>query len=239
MKLTRMLALSGGMTAAVLAARRAAQPSEIDLAGKAALVTGGSRGLGFLVARELARGGAKVAIVARDRAELERAQSALEAEGAQVLALVGDVADKNRVDEVVKTVITHFGGLDVLVNNAGVIQVGPVTAMTQDDFKLCLDIMFWGVLHPTLAVLPHMRERRSGRIVNVTSIGGKISAPHVLPYSTAKFATVALSEGLRAELARDGIAVTTVVPGLMRTGSHVNAYFKGDQAKEFVWFSLS
>src|SRR5919202_429664 len=127
MKVTRILALSGGITAAVLAARRAAQPAEIDLAGKAALVTGGPPGLGFLVARELARRGAKVAIVARDREELERAQTALEAEGAQVLALTGDVADKDRVGEVVKTVVTHFGGLDVLVNNAGVIQVGPVT----------------------------------------------------------------------------------------------------------------
>src|SRR5581483_3938828 len=85
---------------------------------------------------------------------------------------------------------------------------------------------------------PYMRERGAGRIVNVTSIGGKISIPHLLPYSCAKFAAVALSEGLRAELAPAGIKVTTVVPGLMRTGSHLNALFKGQQEKEYAWFSL-
>jgi short-subunit dehydrogenase len=98
--------------------------------------------------------------------------------------------------------------------------------------------MFWGGVYTTFEVLPQMRARRRGRIVNVTSIGGKVGVPHLAPYGAAKFAAVGFSEGLRAELARDGIVVTTVVPGLMRTGSHLNALFKGQHRQEFGWFSL-
>jgi short-subunit dehydrogenase len=128
--------------------------------------------------------------------------------------------------------------VDILVNNAGQIQVGPMPTATVQDFEDALGVMFWGSLYPTLAVLPQMRARRSGRIVNITSIGGKVSIPHLLPYTCAKFAAVGLSEGLRAELGREGISVTTIVPGLMRTGSHLNAVFRGQQEQEFTWFSL-
>jgi short-subunit dehydrogenase len=89
------------------------------------------------------------------------------------------------------------------------------------------------------AVLPGMRERRDGRIVNIASIGGKISMPHLVPYNASKFALVGLSEGLRAELAKDGVLVTTVCPGLMRTGSPRQAYFKGQHRAEYAWFSIS
>src|SRR5213078_5332449 len=98
-------------------------------------------------------------------------------------------------------------------------------------------VIFWGTLYPTLAVLPQMLERRSGRIVNITSIGGKVSVPHLLPYNCAKFAALGFSEGLRAELAKDGVSVATVIPGLMRTGSVVSAEFKGRTEAEFTWFS--
>jgi short-subunit dehydrogenase len=90
-----------------------------------------------------------------------------------------------------------------------------------------------------MAVLPHMRHRRAGRIVNITSIGGKIAVPHLLPYDCAKFAALGLSEGLRSELSKDGITVTTVVPGLIRTGSWVNALYKGRPDEEFSWFSAA
>jgi short-subunit dehydrogenase len=126
--------------------------------------------------------------------------------------------------------------VDVLVNCAGTIQVAPIQNVTVDDFETAMDVMFWGTLFPTLAVLPQMSARRSGRIVNITSIGGKVSVPHLIPYNCAKFAAVALSEGLRAELSEDGIKVLTVVPGLMRTGSYLNAFFKGNQRDELRWF---
>src|SRR5439155_11331763 len=117
---------------------------------------------------------------------------------------------------------SRFGQIDILVNNAGVIKVGPLDTMAVEDFEKAVAVMFWGVVYPTLAVLPEMRRRRSGRIAAITSIGGKVSVPHLLPYCCAKFAAVGFCEGLRAELAPYGIRVTTVVPGLMRTGSHRN-----------------
>lgn len=211
---------------------------QADLRGNVALITGGSRGLGYLLARELAREGCKIAICARDEQELERVQRDLEQRGAEVLAVPCDIADRSQVEGLVDETTRQFGRVDVLVNNAGVIQVGALQDTTHQDFEEAMDIMFWGVLHPTLAVLPQMLERRSGRIVNITSIGGKVSVPHLLPYNCAKFAAVGLSEGLRAELRPKGISVITIVPGLMRTGSHINAFFKGQQEREFTWFSL-
>jgi len=133
----------------------------------------------------------------------------------------------------------HYGGVDVLINNAGVIQVGPVEVMTLADYEEAMKTHFWGPLYATLAVLPSMRRRGRGRIVNISSIGGKIGVPHLVPYSASKFALVGLSEGLRAELAKDGIVVTTVCPGLMRTGSPRNATFKGQHRAEYAWFSIS
>jgi NAD(P)-dependent dehydrogenase (short-subunit alcohol dehydrogenase family) len=204
-----------------------------------ALVTGGSRGLGLLIARELVDRGFRVAICARDGVELADAQSDLAGRGAEVLAVPCDVADRGQVDGMVRSVLDRFGSIDVLVNNAGIIEVAPLAAMTVEDFDNAHAVMFWGMVYPTLAVLPHLRDRGSGRIINITSIGGKISTPHLLPYNCAKFAAVGFSEGLRAELSGTGVTVTTVVPGLMRTGSHLRAYFKGERRKEFAWFALA
>jgi NAD(P)-dependent dehydrogenase (short-subunit alcohol dehydrogenase family) len=149
-----------------------------------------------------------------------------------------DVSDREQVNHLIAQATQRFGRIDILVNNAGIIQVGPLHTATVEDFETALDVMFWGVLYPTLAVLPQMRARRKGRIVNITSIGGMVSVPHLLPYNCAKFAAVGLSEGLRAELGQDGIHVTTIVPGLMRTGSHLHAMFQGQQEREFTWFGL-
>src|SRR5436309_3156453 len=111
--------------------------------------------------------------------------------------------------------------------------------MTVEDFEEAMRVHFWGPLYATLAALPHLRKRETARIVNISSIGGRIAIPHLVPYSASKFALVGLSNGLQSELAREGIYVTTVCPGLMRTGSHVNARFKGRQREEFTWFALS
>jgi NAD(P)-dependent dehydrogenase (short-subunit alcohol dehydrogenase family) len=212
---------------------------EYDLRGKTVLVTGGSRGLGLVLAREFADEGANVAVCARDPAELERARRDLASRGARVFAFPCDVTERAQVKELVEVVTKHFSGVDVLVNNAGVIQVGPVEVMTLEDFEQALAVHFWGPLYATLCVLPQMRERRDGRIVNVSSIGGKIGVPHLVPYSASKFALAGLSEGLRAELAKDNILVTTVYPGLMRTGSPRNATFKGRHRAEYAWFAVS
>src|SRR4028118_1710484 len=198
-----------------------------DLSGKTVLITGASRGLGLVMARELIREGARLAICARDEVELERAHADLLGGGAEVLALPCDVTDKEQVKKMVEAVRSHFGQIDVLINNAGMITVGPMDVMTIEDYEAAMKIHFWAPLYTTLAVLPEMRQRREGRIVNISSIGGKIAAPHLLPYSASKFAETGFSEGLRAELASSGIVVTTICPGLMRTGSPYNAIFKG------------
>jgi NAD(P)-dependent dehydrogenase (short-subunit alcohol dehydrogenase family) len=234
-RIARAVAAAGVGYLGWRALRRA---DEIDLRGKVALVTGGSRGLGLLLARELAGEGCRVAICARDDQELAAARSDLEARGAEVEAVVCDVADRSQVEGMVAQVIARFGGIDVLINNASIIQVGPIDAMRAEDFERAMAINYLGTVYTTMAVLPQMRTRGDGRIVNITSIGGKVAVPHLLPYDAAKFATVGFSEGMRSELARHGIRVTTIVPGLMRTGSPVNAFFKGEADMEFAWFSL-
>ncbi len=208
-----------------------------DIQGEVVLITGGSRGLGLLLAWEFAREGCRVAICARDDAELDSARAALNIP--DLLTVVCDVSNGRQVAEMIDRVTRHFGQIDILVNNAGIIQVGPLWSQRLADFEQAMDVMYWGTVYPTLGVLPPMRQRGHGRIVNVTSIGGKLSVPHMLPYSAAKFAATGFSEGLRAEVMRAGIQVTTVIPGLMRTGSHLNAYFKGDEENEFIWFGLA
>jgi short-subunit dehydrogenase len=210
-----------------------------DVAGKVALITGASRGLGLAMARELAQQGATLVICARDRDELEWAREELARSGADVLAIPCDVGNQDDVHRMVRQAMDRLGRVDILINNAGVITVGALHLHTLADYQQAMDTMFWGVVYPTLAVLPHMMERHSGRVANITSIGGKIGVPHLLPYTCAKFAAVGFSEGLHAEVAQYGIKVTTVVPGLMRTGSFVNAWFKGQNRAEYGWFSVS
>ena len=150
------------------------------------------------------------------------------------VAVADPVAASNLVSETER----RLGPVDILVNNASIIQVAPIEALGVKDFQRALAVNFWGTVHPTLAALPGMRARRRGRVVNIASIGGKVSVPHLLPYGAAKFAVVGFSEGLAAELKRDGVHVTTVVPGLMRTGSYLHAEFEGQPPAEFTWFAL-
>ena len=222
------------------AARAVRRRPRFDFRGASVLITGGSRGLGLLIARELAQEGARLTLVARDPAELDLARRELAAlSGSRVLALPCDVRDRGEAAWAVDTAAERFGRLDVLVNNAGIIQVGPLAHMSVEDFEEAMATHFWGPLYLTLAAVPHLRRQGGGRIVNISSIGGKIAVPHMAPYSASKFALVGLSNGLQAELAQEGIYVTTVCPGLMRTGSHVNARFKGRREDEFSWFALS
>jgi NAD(P)-dependent dehydrogenase (short-subunit alcohol dehydrogenase family) len=231
-----------GLWAAARAVRR--RPA-IDFRDRVALITGGSRGLGLLLARELAAQGARLVLVARDAEELDLARRELAAgSGLRVLALPCDVRDRREAEWAVGAAVERFGRLDILINNAGVIQVGPLAHMGLEDFEDAMKVHFWGPLYFIRAALPHLRKQQGARIVNIASIGGKVAVPHMAPYSASKFALVGLSNALHAELARDGddghgIAVTTVCPGLMRTGSHVNARFKGRRSEELAWFAVS
>jgi short-subunit dehydrogenase len=220
-------------------ARRLNAGSTYTLLGKNVLITGGSRGLGLALAREVVAQGARLAICGRDAASLERARDSLERVGAEVLAVACDVTDPASVENLLQEVHQRLGPVDVLINNAGVVEVGPAETMSLADYEEAMATNFWGMLYPTLAVLPEMRERGTGRIVNITSIGGKLGIPHLLPYSASKFAALGFSQGLRAEVAAEGIKVVTVVPGLMRTGSPRNAIFRGKHRSEYAWFSIS
>lgn len=206
---------------------------------KTVLITGGSRGLGLVMARQLVQQGARLAICARDEVELERAKSQLGKNEPSCLTISCDVTEQDQVEQMIQKVNEHFGNIDVLINNAGTIQVGPFETMTLEDYDAAMKLHFWAPLYTIFAVLPTMRDKKAGRIVNISSIGGKISVPHLLPYSASKFALVGLSEGMRSELAKEGITVTTVCPGLIRTGSPENAYFKGQYRAEYNWFSIS
>jgi short-subunit dehydrogenase len=223
--------------AVAVAAYRRRRPGD-DLSGEVALVTGSSRGLGLLIATELAGRGCRLLLCARDGAELERAAGRLRAAGAEVAAVACDVTREESAGQLVDAARERYGRLDILVNNAGIIRVGPVQSTSPADYEAALATMAMAPVRLALAALPVMRAQGHGRIVTITSIGGKLSVPHLLPYSTAKFAAAAFSEGLRAELGRGPVTVTTVVPGLMRTGSHVRAEFAGRKNKEFTWFSL-
>ena len=237
------LALAGaGVYAAATAAVRWSR--RFDFRGKVVLVTGGSRGLGLQLAREFIDEGARVAICGRDAEDLETAVEDLAARGgggraAEVVAVPCDVTDEQQVKRMVAEVVGRLGGIDVLVNNAGTITVAPLEHMTIADYEEAMRTHFYGPLYVTTAALPHLRARGAGRIVNISSIGGKVAVPHLLPYSASKFALTGWSEGLRAELHKDNIYVTTVCPGLMRTGSPRNAYFKGNHRQEYAWFHVS
>jgi NAD(P)-dependent dehydrogenase (short-subunit alcohol dehydrogenase family) len=205
---------------------------------KTVLITGGSRGLGLEIARILAAEGAYLSLVARNASTLEVARRELDEIGHRTLVVPCDIRDQKEVERAVRETVDSFGRLDVLVNNAGVIQVGPFDSMSLQDYQIAMETHAWGSLYSMLAAIPHMRNRGGGRIVNIVSIGGKLGVPHLLPYVMSKFAQAGLSEAIGAELAADDISVTTVYPGLMRTGSHVNALFKGNNKNEFAWFSI-
>jgi short-subunit dehydrogenase len=195
--------------------------------------------LGFLLARELAAQGHDLVVCARSAQGIADAARALRREGASVSAVVADVSVRAEAEEVVARALADFNRLDVLVTNAGTIQVGPAPAMDVDDFATAMGSMYWGVVYPVLAAVPAMRRAGRGRIITVTSLGGKMPAPHLLPYTAAKHAAVGFSEGLCVELAKYGITVTTAVPGLMRTGSPDNALFKGNRTAEHAWFTIA
>ena len=232
----RLLTVSAlGLAAYALLSHKSAY----SLRGKVVVVTGASRGLGLTLARGLADAGARLTIVARDAAELSEAERDVAARGAPVLALTCDVTDPAQVTDAVRRTVERYGRLDVLINDAGTIAVGPLEDMTLEDYQEAMAVNFYGPLHGMLAVRDIMKAQGGGRIVNICSIGGKVAVPHLLPYSASKFALAGLSQGWRTELIKDGILVTTAYPNLIRTGSPRNADFKGRHEREYTWFALA
>lgn len=207
--------------------------------GKVALITGGSRGLGLVIARQICEQGGRVAILARDAAELARAKADLAARGGDVFPVQCDLLERAQIQSAVEQTLERFGKIDILINNAGIIDVGPLEHMQREDFERAMQLHFWAPVELVSQVVPKMSSGGGGRIVNISSIGGKIAIPHMAPYSASKFALTGFSDAIRAELARYKIHVTTVTPGMMQTRSQGHAKFRGDHDAEYKWFAAS
>jgi short-subunit dehydrogenase len=213
--------------------------AHFDFREKVALITGGSRGLGLEIARQICSRGGKVSLLARDSVELFRAKDDLARFGTEVLTVPCDLLETAQIQSAVQQTLQHFPKIDILINNAGIVEVGPLAHMQFKDFDRAMRLHFWAPFILYFLIVPHMRAKGEGRIVNISSIGGRMAVPHMAPYSASKFALTGFSDAIRAELARENIYVTTVTPGMMRTGSHIHATFKGDHAAEYQWFDRS
>ena len=239
------LALAGaGLLGGAMLMRKRATRAPLLIAGKTVIITGGSRGLGLALGEEFGRAGANLVLAARSESELQTAK--------QMLLTRGAVPSENRIELVAcdlrenadclrlgRVATERFGQVNILINNAGVIHVGPIEKQPLEAYRDAMESDFFAGLQMTYAVMPQMLERGEGSIVNISSIGGKIPVPHLAPYNAAKFATTGFSETLHAEMRTKGIRVTTVCPGLLRTGSYPNAIVVGDLEKEYRWFSVS
>jgi len=235
----RVLLLAGALLFLAWLVIRVVRTARYSLRDKVALITGGSRGLGLVLARHVCAQGGNVALIARDPKELARAKADLAPRGDEVLTVECDLLDNTQIQSAIRQIIDRFGKIDILINSAGIIQVGPLEHMTREDFEHAMQLHFWAPFQLVSKIVPEMRTWGGGRIVNISSIGGKVAVPHLAPYSVSKFALTGFSDAIRAELARDNIHVTTVAPGMMRTGSHVNAKFRGNHDVEFAWFAAS
>ncbi|MDO5711703.1 MAG: SDR family NAD(P)-dependent oxidoreductase [Micrococcales bacterium] len=202
-----------------------------------ALVAGGSRGLGLLIAAELALRGYRVQVCGRDPRTLQQARDQLARERLSIGTTVCDVSDSAAVAAWVRAASDPSAPITVAIHVAGIIQVGPIESVTPAMFDECIDIMTKGPAYLALAVLPGMRARGFGRYGIVSSVGGVIGVPHLVPYSTAKFGAAGLGQALRAELAGTGVTATTILPPPMRTGSHVHAQYSGNRSAEYAWFA--
>jgi short-subunit dehydrogenase len=232
-----------GVTAAGLAYAFAPRKPRLT-AGQVAVITGGSRGLGLAMAKEFGRAGLRLVLAARKQEELEKARQSLVesgdvADARDVLLVAADVTDPEQAAGLIDKALQRFERVDVLINNAAIIEVGPFGDQPIDAYYRAMQLTYFAALHTIHAVVPHMVSRGSGAIVNISSVGGKVPVPHLLPYVGAKFALTGFSEGLHAELRGEGVRVTTVCPGLMRSGGEAHAYFVGDRAKEEAWFMFS
>lgn len=212
-----------------------------DYNNKVVVITGGSRGLGLVLARELAARGAHLALLARDAEELATASAELAAQfpAISIHTEVCDITNRHEVESSIPNILQRFGRIDMLINNAGIISVTPYENSTESDFRRSIESHFWGPYYMTEAVLPHFKNKGEGRVVNISSIGGKIAVPHLAPYCAGKFALAGYSQALSGELMKDKIYVTSVYPGLMRTGSVGQAEIKGQAQMEYAWFSLA
>jgi 3-oxoacyl-[acyl-carrier protein] reductase len=190
----------------------------IDLTGKSALVTGGSRGIGRACCLMLARAGASVAVNYRvETPSAELLVEEIERLGSEAFALAADVATRADAEMLVDETVARFGGIDILVNNAGIWKSSPIEEMSDAEWAEMLGVNLTGVFHCTRAAVPPMKEARSGRIINIASTAGQRGEAFCSHYAATKGALISFTKSLAAELAPDGILVNCVAPGWVVT----------------------
>ncbi len=193
------------------------QPTSLSLAGKTAVVTGGARGIGKGIVLELARAGADVLIADLLEDAMQSTAAEVQALGRRALTRRVDVTDAAQVQAMVDQAVSELGGLDILVNCAGVISIHPVAELSERDWDFVMDVNAKGTFLGCRAALGPMQARRSGRIINVASIAGKEGFPNLAHYSASKFAVVGFTNALAKEVAQEGITVNAICPGIVRT----------------------
>ncbi|MBV8550340.1 MAG: SDR family oxidoreductase [Acidobacteriaceae bacterium] len=232
---------AAGLFAAAFAARRLTRRGfrpEVEFSGKVVLIAGGTDGLSLALANEFGAHGAHIGLCAGDGHELQSARDRLAARNIESTTFVADVSKQPEIDSLVERVLSHYGRIDMLVNSGGKIAVGPLESFTKADFDQTMNLIFRAPVNLTLAFLPLLRKQRAGNIINIASVGGRVSLPHLLPYSCAESAFLGFSTGLSSELKPQGIDVLTVVPGFMGTASSLNAEFRGYSREDYTWFEL-
>ncbi len=189
-----------------------------DLSGQTAIVTGAAQGIGAGIADRLARAGAQIAVADLNADNGEAAAAKLTADGLNAFAVQVDVSRRDSVEPMVKSVLDRAGQIDILVNNAGIAGIAaPIWEQGDDDWQSVIDVDLTGVFLCCRAVLPHMRERDYGRIVNIASVAGKDGNPNMVAYSAAKAGVIAIAKSVGKEVATNNICVNAVTPAVIRT----------------------
>jgi short-subunit dehydrogenase len=186
--------------------------------GTRAIITGASSGIGKILALDLAQKfQARLVLNARNEEALARTAQAVKSAGGQCEVIAGDVSSKGVANKLSAHCIEKFGGIDLLVNNAGLAKPGPMMALTPEDWEFVFGVNFFGALYASYAVLPHMLTAGQGKIVNIASVAGKVALPGNVCYAATKFAMVGMSKGMAAEFVSKNVDVITICPGLVRT----------------------
>ncbi len=189
-----------------------------DLAGHTAVVTGAAQGIGAGIAHRLARAGAQVAVADLNAENAQAAARKLNSEGLNAFALPADVSRRDSVHELIRTTLDRTGQIDIFVNNAGIAgRAAPIWEQSDDDWQNVIDVNLSGVFLCCRAVMPHMRERDYGRIVNISSVAGKDGNPNMVAYSASKAGVIAITKSIGKEVATNNICVNAVTPAVIRT----------------------
>jgi NADP-dependent 3-hydroxy acid dehydrogenase YdfG len=206
-----------------------------NLSGKVVIVTGASSGIGEATAIALTAEGAKVVAVARRSDRLESLAERIRTQGGTLHSITADVADEAQVRDVVAKTREKFGRIDSLINNAGVMLLGPIDGADTEDWRRMINVNVLGLMYATHAVLPLMKTQKTGHILNVSSVAGRVVAPYGAVYCATKFAVGAFSESLRQQVCKDNIRVTIIEPGVVATElvQHITHAETKNMAEEF------